>query len=174
MTPAVEVGKGVYDARFLKAIDWATQVNEEERPQSIAEWREAFSEEDSPSPPPPPETDRFGLLSKLALTVVGVAVLGTRLWMLGVPSSSTAPTAGTGQEPVSGQAAQPAALTRPAAITPAPAVQGEARAGDASAEWERVKALDTATAYREFVDRYPDHPIGCSHRSSWPPAAAVA
>ena len=41
---------------------------EEERPQSIAEWREAFSEEDSPSPPPPPETGRFGLLSKLALT----------------------------------------------------------------------------------------------------------
>ena len=44
MTPAVEVGKGVYDAQFLEAIDWATQVNEEDRPQTIAEWREAFSD----------------------------------------------------------------------------------------------------------------------------------
>jgi serine/threonine protein kinase len=39
MPPAVEVGRGKYDAAFLKAIDVALAVYEEQRPQSIAEWR---------------------------------------------------------------------------------------------------------------------------------------
>ena len=33
LAPALEVGKRTYDPRFLKAIDWAIQVNEEDRPQ---------------------------------------------------------------------------------------------------------------------------------------------
>ena len=42
LAPAVEVGEGVYDARLLQAIDWAIAVYEEERPQSIAAWREVL------------------------------------------------------------------------------------------------------------------------------------
>ena len=54
LAPAIEVGEGVYAARFLKAIDWAIRVNEEERPQSIAAWRKALPPLDSKEEPPPP------------------------------------------------------------------------------------------------------------------------
>ncbi|MBF0340126.1 MAG: SUMF1/EgtB/PvdO family nonheme iron enzyme [Magnetococcales bacterium] len=37
--PAVEVGRGRYSPGFLKAIDWALMALENERPQSIREWR---------------------------------------------------------------------------------------------------------------------------------------
>jgi len=39
MAPAVVVGRGKYDPIFLKAIDVALAVYEEDRPQSVAEWR---------------------------------------------------------------------------------------------------------------------------------------
>jgi len=39
MAPAAVVGRGKYDPIFLKAIDTALAVYEEDRPQSIAEWR---------------------------------------------------------------------------------------------------------------------------------------
>ena len=54
---AVEVGQGRYDRRLLEAIDWAIQIREEDRPQSIAEWRTALPDAVSagvPAPPPPP------------------------------------------------------------------------------------------------------------------------
>ena len=35
LTPAVEIGTGLYSKHFLEGIDWALQINEEERPQSI-------------------------------------------------------------------------------------------------------------------------------------------
>lgn len=38
--PAVEVGGERFGRHFLEAIDWALQVNEEDRPQSIEEWQE--------------------------------------------------------------------------------------------------------------------------------------
>ena len=178
MTPPVEMGKGVYDAQFLEAIDWAIQVNEEERPQSIAEWREAFSDgpgagavqprSSTTSPGPTPTTTlleqatatnaaRFSLLSKLALTVVGVAVLGTGLWMVGILPSGIEPTVGTEQEPLSDQSARPAALTRPAVSTPT--VQDNPQTCDGQAQWARAQALGTSAAYREFIGRCPGHPM---------------
>jgi len=42
LTPAVTVGKGLYDARLLATIDWAIQVNKQDRPQSIAQWRKSL------------------------------------------------------------------------------------------------------------------------------------
>ena len=178
MTPAVEVGKGTYDAQFLKAIDWAIQVNEEERPQSIAAWREAFADGQgadaaqppvstvSPTPAATPAEQaaaanaaRFGLLSKLALAVVGVTVLGAGLWMWNFPPSGVESTVDTAQEAVSGQAVRPADPPSQVAITSPPTVQGEPGAGDASAEWSRVQAIDTPAAYREFIGRHPDDPM---------------
>ncbi len=40
MIPAVKVGKGNYNNRLLKAIDWALELSEEDRPQSIPLWRD--------------------------------------------------------------------------------------------------------------------------------------
>lgn len=42
MIPTVEIGRGKYNEPLLKAIDWALQVSEEERPKSVEEWRKAF------------------------------------------------------------------------------------------------------------------------------------
>lgn len=40
MVPAVEAGRGLYDQAFLEAIDRALAVKAEDRPQTLAEWRE--------------------------------------------------------------------------------------------------------------------------------------
>jgi len=40
---ATEIGKGKYSERFLKAIDHALQFKEEDRPQTIKEWKNEFS-----------------------------------------------------------------------------------------------------------------------------------
>jgi serine/threonine protein kinase len=40
--PAVEIGKGRYSERFLRAIDHALRFKQKERPQTIAEWKKEF------------------------------------------------------------------------------------------------------------------------------------
>ncbi len=42
---AVAVGRGRYDEALLRAIDWAVAVNEEDRPQGVAQWQAALSGE---------------------------------------------------------------------------------------------------------------------------------
>ena len=41
--PAVEAGQGKYDPELLEAIDWAMEVDEHERPQSVDAWRQALA-----------------------------------------------------------------------------------------------------------------------------------
>ena len=60
LEPAASIGQGQYDARLLRAIDWAIQVEEDARPQSIAEWQQALpgqtpSESRSTPPAGPPQ-----------------------------------------------------------------------------------------------------------------------
>ena len=43
LVPAAEVAKGRYNARLLDAIDWAIEVDEEDRPQSMDSWRLALA-----------------------------------------------------------------------------------------------------------------------------------
>ena len=43
LLPAVEAGKGRYNPRLLEAIDWAIKVDEDDRPQSVAEWQTALT-----------------------------------------------------------------------------------------------------------------------------------
>ena len=43
LTSAVEAGKGKYNAKLLEAIDWAIEVDEEDRPQSVDAWRGALA-----------------------------------------------------------------------------------------------------------------------------------
>ena len=182
LTPAAEVGKGTYDAQFLKAIDWATQVNEEERPQSIAAWREALSDGQdagaaqhpvSPAPPSPvpPTTPleqaatanaaRFGLVSKLALAVVGVVVLGAGLWMMWLGGE-------TGEKSVADQTEQTEETTATVAVEPASVISPDPApkedveqsvSGNAMADWGRTRATDTPEAYRQFLRSYPRSPF---------------
>ena len=58
MPPAVKVGKGKYSDGLLKAIDWAMQVEEGDRPQSVAEMQAALTGERkaaATAPPPKPK-----------------------------------------------------------------------------------------------------------------------
>ena len=50
---AVEVGQGRYDRQLLAAIDWAIEVQEKDRPQSIGEWRQALPALDLQRPAAP-------------------------------------------------------------------------------------------------------------------------
>jgi serine/threonine protein kinase len=43
MAPAIEVGKGRYSDKFLRAIDWALQSDEKKRPQTIEDWQRALT-----------------------------------------------------------------------------------------------------------------------------------
>jgi len=45
---AVEIGKGKYSERFLKAIDHAIQFRQEDRPQTIKEWKAEFELPEDP------------------------------------------------------------------------------------------------------------------------------
>ncbi|MFQ5660607.1 MAG: protein kinase [Gammaproteobacteria bacterium] len=40
--PVVEIGRGTYSGRFLKAIDHAIQFKKQDRPQTISEWKRDF------------------------------------------------------------------------------------------------------------------------------------
>ncbi len=42
LTPAIEAGKGKYSKKLLRAIDWALNVREKDRPQSVDQWVEAL------------------------------------------------------------------------------------------------------------------------------------
>ena len=50
---AVEVGQGRYDRQLLAAIDWAIEIQEKDRPQSIGEWRQALPALDLQRPAAP-------------------------------------------------------------------------------------------------------------------------
>lgn len=42
LTGAAEIGRGRYSESFLQAIDWALAVDEDARPQTVQEWRDAL------------------------------------------------------------------------------------------------------------------------------------
>ena len=146
MTPAAEVGKGAYDAQFLEAIDWAIQVDEKDRPQSIAEWRKAFPGDQLLPPGSPPDDDtseqrgadsidtgkkevgreqgqgnnkRKYPVSKIVLAMAGVVILGAVLWRL-VPLPGS---------------------------------------GDIRTDWERAQRINTPEAYQQFLSRHPTGPL---------------
>ena len=171
LIPAVEVGRGAYDSHFLEAIDWAIRVNEEERPQTIAKWREALPDgqgEGASRPLPPDDTlvrpstvgsggtGLRGLMSKVALAVVGVAVLGTVLWRI-VPISET------GDKPASvDRPGQPEERTETVVVAPTSVVQPDPTkpverptTDNIMADWNRAQKINTPAAYRQFITRHP-------------------
>ena len=171
LAPAVEVGRGDYDAAFLRAIDSAIQVYEEERPQTIAAWRETLEFPssdfaDTPAEPSPTGSDDTGrrdlvsdlrdlmskgrrdAVSKVALAVLGMAVLGTGVWMMSPSSESVVnPTPVVQPEPPE------------SVVNRAPVVQPGLMTGDAVADWALAQEPDTPEAYRQFIARHPSSPL---------------
>ena len=93
LLPAVEAGKGRYKPKLLEAIDWAMEVDEGDRPQSVEAWRQALaggSRRKSPTksvrkpatrPTRGTTTERTGMRwSNVALTLVIMALLGAGAW----------------------------------------------------------------------------------------------
>ena len=89
LLPAVEAGKGRYSPKLLEAIDWAMEVDEGDRPQSVDAWREALAGGGRRKGPAKSvrktatkttrgkTTERAGTSrSTLALTLVIIAMLG--------------------------------------------------------------------------------------------------
>ncbi|SEH07857.1 serine/threonine protein kinase [Candidatus Venteria ishoeyi] len=52
LLPAVECGADLFSKHFLQAIDWALQVRDKQRPQTISEWRTVLLDETSTTAPP--------------------------------------------------------------------------------------------------------------------------
>ena len=90
---AVEAGKSKYSPKLLEAIDWAMEVDEEDRPQSVAAWRQALASGSRRKSPPRTvrkpavqpargtTTARTGMSwSSIALTLVIVALVGAGGW----------------------------------------------------------------------------------------------
>ena len=95
LTPATEAGKGKYNAKLLEAIDWAIEVDEDDRPQTVGEWQRALTGSARRKGPAKSVrrtaaksanggeiTVRTGMnWSGVALTVVILALVGVSVWM---------------------------------------------------------------------------------------------
>lgn len=117
--PAVSIGQERYDARLLRAIDWAMTLEEDARPQSIGEWRTALPPLDDREPsrssqPPISEPKRSQSSLPRWATVAGVVALivavGVGAYWLGqrTPVVPTEQTAAQPATPESRQADSPA------------------------------------------------------------------
>ena len=146
LAPAATVGKRKYDAKLLAAIDWAIEVYEEDRPQSVAAWQAQLPGQGAAAVPPARrekttpaaklEAARhragWGTSAKVWLAVAGLAAC----------------------------AAAAIAFFPRFAASPAP-TDSRARTPDdrALAEWEEAKRTDTPAAYRAFIARHPGSPL---------------
>jgi hypothetical protein len=129
--PAATAGQGKFSAAFLAAIDAALVVDEEKRPQTIAEWRPMFEGA------APPAATVVARRPDAGQTLVAGAETRTR------PTSPPAPPQAGGAEPSTSwpAAARGEDRTRPPAVAATPvaprgrviAGQGEAR--PSSAKW---------------------------------------
>ena len=95
LPPAVEAGKGKYNAKLLDAIDWAIEVNEDDRPRAVGEWQRALAGDGrrkgqaksvrrtaAKSANGGETTERTGMnWSGVAMTVVILALVGVSGWM---------------------------------------------------------------------------------------------
>ena len=94
LTPATETGKGNYNAKLLEAIDWAMEVDEDGRPQTVGEWQRALAgsgrrksqakslRRTATQPAKGATTKRIGMTwSGVAMTVVILALVGVSVWM---------------------------------------------------------------------------------------------
>ena len=94
LTPATETGKGKCNSKLLEAIDWAIEVDEEGRPQTVDAWRQALAgggrrqgqtrsvRRTATRLAKGETTERTGTnWSGVVMTVVVLALLGVSVWM---------------------------------------------------------------------------------------------
>ena len=146
LTPAVEAGKGRYHSGLLEAIDWALEVDEDARPQSVDAWREtlagdrrrqrpAESERGTVSNPPSgTATERTGMnWPGVALTTVILALV-VGVWMASQLYSERSDPGSVEQTPL------PLPGDTPQRTSAKPAIESAGSAtGQAGAEIERQR-----------------------------------
>ena len=94
LTPTTETGKAKYNVKLLEAIDWAIEVDEEDRPQTVGEWQRALAggsrrkgsaksvRRTATRPAKGATTERTGMnWSGVVRTVVILALVGVSVWM---------------------------------------------------------------------------------------------
>ena len=93
LLPTVEAGKGQYSSKLLEAVDWAMEVNEHDRPQSVGEWQTALagvktrrrttkSTHKPTTRPAKADTLRTGMSrTSMVLTTIIVVLLAAGLWL---------------------------------------------------------------------------------------------
>ena len=188
LLPAVEAGKARYGPKLLEAIDWAMEVNEHDRPQSVAAWRQALAgsgrrknqpktvRKPATQPARSTSTERTGMRwSSVALTVVIVALLGVGAWWgwqeyPGLFEKGGVDVAGeTPQEVETGETLASTEQTPPpvneAIEQPAPAEEDEVTRLLAAAEANLAARRLTSPAWNNAWDNYqrvlelvPAHP----------------
>lgn len=162
LAPAVEVGQGTYEARFLQAIDWAIQVNEEDRPQTLTEWREVLSDDPDEMEPKNGEGLEEKKRSGRWVLALAVAALGIGLW-LGLPYLERVDISVLTDQ--SGPTAE-SVESEPEPVTPAPVAQVKPPedvepppARDIMTEWRQTQQINTPAAYRQFLREHPGSPL---------------
>jgi hypothetical protein len=59
ITPAIDAGRGRFSEAFLNAIDAGLRVEEEQRPQTVEQWRAMLLDQEVPEAPPAPASARM-------------------------------------------------------------------------------------------------------------------
>lgn len=150
-----------HDPGFLVAIEYGLQVRVEDRPQSVAQWREVirrptlFSAQASPrsvtgqvpTMPPAERPDRMPLVLGVVLLLL-VIIGGTLLWMPSQPDQAA-------PEMASSQAPTPEAAGEAPAEMPAVAASASGEREREDAAWALAEAANTASAYGQYLQEFP-------------------
>ncbi len=145
MVLATEVGKGRYSEKFLSAIDKALLVAEEDRPQSVEQWRPMFdggvpAGKGPREPRPPTPARRPGLMVAVAGAVFAVAI-AAGAWFAFVPDQ------GDKNGPAAPNQGSQSAVGANNGATP-PAERGSADEARRLAEQEAKRQAEGAEAQR--------------------------
>ena len=150
LLPLTQTAAGRYSQEFLHAIDRALFIRPENRPQSVAEWREAlFLKGGTPATAvreTPPTVQKKSLWPKIAAVALLLSVLGIGAYLILKAQSA-------------------AEAVRPPAIATATTAKDESTTGASSSSmatssvtevqpFDAIKALD-----RVFEQRNRDHPV---------------
>ncbi len=166
--------RGKYSEGFLQAIEWALRLDEKQRPQSVAQWKESILAERrvanqmpppaterraartvrlEPAPIPAPSRSRWPVVAVIAL----VAAAGFGMWKKqrdGRIEAERALAAATANPVPAPAAVSPAPVTQPAE-TPAPQNRVERFVEKGEAEFRAADANGDGFLSREEAARYP-------------------
>jgi serine/threonine protein kinase len=168
MVPASVVGAGRYSEPLLKAIDYGLAFSEQQRPQSIADWRKVLAGAPPAAPAPAAavphaaQPRRAAWISPILWAGAGAAMAGALLALYALVRPAT-------------NAAPPALSPVPIAVAPAPPARSDADARLAALEkqLEEDRARRKEDAERAEMDR-KRMPIERSSREAEKPRQPAA